>query len=174
MRNRYFAKIVKAEQHFVRNLTGLADCPEASSRQHAADSSRQSTLSSGVSSGSSGVGWSMVGPVISPSPSELGALKRGFVRQLSGCEVPQSTDAARSICECTALRAPVWRSWTHRNLKFNLMVSADCEPTSGSRAFGVRVNSLWSFPRVKHLCKSQRRRPPKLKDIGQSARAKWS
>ena len=41
------------------------------------------------------------------------------------------------------------------------MVSADCEPTSGSRAFGVRVNSLWSFPRVKHLGKSQRRRPPK-------------
>jgi hypothetical protein len=33
---------------------------------------------------------------------------------------------------------------------------------------------LWSFPRVEHLGKSQHRRPPKLKDIGQSAGAKWS
>jgi hypothetical protein len=63
-------------------------------------------------------------------------------------------------------------------VKLNLMVSAGCEPTSGSHAFGVLVNSLWSFPRVEHLGKSQYRRehrwPPKLKDIGQSARAKWS
>jgi hypothetical protein len=170
MRNRYFAKIVKAEQHFVRNLTGLADCPEASSRQHAADSSRQSTLSSGVSSGSSGVGWSMVGPVISPSPSELGALKRGFVRQLSGCEVPQSTDAARSICECTALRAPVlvFLDAPKSKIQFN--------GVGGLRTY-IRFTSIRcssEFIVELHLGKSQRRRPPKLKDIGQSARAKWS
>src|ERR1700731_2525616 len=27
----------------------------------------------------------------------------------------------------------VWRSWPDRNLKFNLMVLADCEPTSTTR-----------------------------------------
>jgi hypothetical protein len=63
-------------------------------------------------------------------------------------------------------------------VKLNLTVSAGCEPTSGSYALGVLVNSLWSVPRVEHLGKSQYRRehrwPPKLKDIGQSARAKWS
>jgi hypothetical protein len=63
-------------------------------------------------------------------------------------------------------------------VKLNLMVSAGCEPTSGSYALGVLVNSLWSVPHVEHLGKSQYRRehrwPPKLKDIGQSARAKWS
>jgi len=57
------------------------------------------------------------------------------------------------------------------------MVSADCEPTSASR---IRRSSefIVELRRVEHLAKSQyrreHRRPPKLKDIGQSARAKWS
>ena len=38
-------------------------------------------------------------------------------------------------------------------VKLNLMVSAGCEPTSGSHAFGVLVNSLWSFPVLNTLVK---------------------
>jgi hypothetical protein len=38
-------------------------------------------------------------------------------------------------------------------VKLNLMVSAECDPTSASHAFGVLVNSLWSFPVLNTLVK---------------------
>jgi len=63
-------------------------------------------------------------------------------------------------------------------VKLNLMVSAELRTYISLIRIRRSSEFIVELPRVEHLGKSQyrreHRRPPKLKDIGQSARAKWS
>src|SRR5258708_19000276 len=64
MGDRGLSEILEAQQRFVRNFTHFADGPEAGGRQHVRMRAGNSTLSSGVSSGNSGVGSSIFSSLI--------------------------------------------------------------------------------------------------------------
>jgi hypothetical protein len=78
MGDRGFSEILEAEQYFIRRLADLADCLQAAATSALRIRAGSSTSLIGVPAGSSGVGSTIFGSLISPSPFHYGEARSIF------------------------------------------------------------------------------------------------